>query len=411
MAKKIADESAALLRNVIENPDDDPPRLVYADWLQERGDDDRAEFIRVQVEAHGCADEARRSELEKRAAELLRAHREWYKEVQAWAREYARFRRGFVAEVSGTARQLLSGIKGVLKRAPVTTLDIRIPFPQEAATTFAGMPELEAIRDLSLPSSALKTRLLPFLDSPLCHNLRSLSAYLREPAAVALADSPGMSELRSLTSGGVAVNSGGLSALAKSPHLGNLRELHFHGCSLGGVSDLAASPIFERLTDLTLWASAIAADVDHLTAAKRVNLKRLNLGLNHSLGDGAAQALAGWPGLSGVEHLNLAKGGITHAGISALAESPHAGSLRELVLDFNAVGSAGLASLCRSKTLTQLVRLNLWQCDISHEALSNFNTRKGLPSLRLVRYGYNGMNEAGIKRASETLGPLFTERN
>lgn len=40
----------ALLAAVIANPDDDTPRLVMADWFQENGDEDRAEFIRVQCE-------------------------------------------------------------------------------------------------------------------------------------------------------------------------------------------------------------------------------------------------------------------------------------------------------------------------------------------------------------------------
>src|SRR4051812_5383520 len=37
----------ALLAAIAEAPDDDAPRLVYADWLEEHGDDARAEFIRV----------------------------------------------------------------------------------------------------------------------------------------------------------------------------------------------------------------------------------------------------------------------------------------------------------------------------------------------------------------------------
>jgi uncharacterized protein (TIGR02996 family) len=40
----------ALLRAVIENPADDGPRLVYADWLEERGNTKRAAFIRIQCE-------------------------------------------------------------------------------------------------------------------------------------------------------------------------------------------------------------------------------------------------------------------------------------------------------------------------------------------------------------------------
>lgn len=37
----------ALLAAIAANPDDDLPRLVYADWLDENGQPERAEFIRV----------------------------------------------------------------------------------------------------------------------------------------------------------------------------------------------------------------------------------------------------------------------------------------------------------------------------------------------------------------------------
>ena len=39
----------ALLAAIRANPADDLPRLVYADWLDEHGDPDRAEFIRLQI--------------------------------------------------------------------------------------------------------------------------------------------------------------------------------------------------------------------------------------------------------------------------------------------------------------------------------------------------------------------------
>lgn len=38
----------ALLAAIIANPEEDTPRLMYADWLTEQGQHDRAEFIRVQ---------------------------------------------------------------------------------------------------------------------------------------------------------------------------------------------------------------------------------------------------------------------------------------------------------------------------------------------------------------------------
>lgn len=40
----------ALLAAILAYPDEDTPRLMYADWLQENDQPDRAEFIRVQIE-------------------------------------------------------------------------------------------------------------------------------------------------------------------------------------------------------------------------------------------------------------------------------------------------------------------------------------------------------------------------
>ena len=43
-------ERDSLLANIRANPGDDAPRLVYADWLQENGQEGRAEFIRLQIQ-------------------------------------------------------------------------------------------------------------------------------------------------------------------------------------------------------------------------------------------------------------------------------------------------------------------------------------------------------------------------
>ena len=49
MPSRFTDEDA-LLRAVWDAPHDDAPRLVYADWLDEHGDPDRAQFVRLQCE-------------------------------------------------------------------------------------------------------------------------------------------------------------------------------------------------------------------------------------------------------------------------------------------------------------------------------------------------------------------------
>lgn len=45
-------EGDILLADILDHPEDDTPRLVYADWLEiERGEKDRAKFIRAQEAA------------------------------------------------------------------------------------------------------------------------------------------------------------------------------------------------------------------------------------------------------------------------------------------------------------------------------------------------------------------------
>jgi uncharacterized protein (TIGR02996 family) len=64
-------EQKALYAAVVASPDDDLPRLVYADWLEEHGDADRAEFIRVQCRlARSSPADADYFELREREIEL-----------------------------------------------------------------------------------------------------------------------------------------------------------------------------------------------------------------------------------------------------------------------------------------------------------------------------------------------------
>src|SRR5215472_16114924 len=42
-------DHAGFLKAICDSPDDDVPRLVYADWLDEQGQAARSEFIRVQL--------------------------------------------------------------------------------------------------------------------------------------------------------------------------------------------------------------------------------------------------------------------------------------------------------------------------------------------------------------------------
>ena len=88
-------EELCFVRAINADPDDDTARLVYADWLEENGEDERAEFIRVQCELARmptecdrtfcdgqlvvCDDCKRWKRLRRRQRELLDAHRgNWF---------------------------------------------------------------------------------------------------------------------------------------------------------------------------------------------------------------------------------------------------------------------------------------------------------------------------------------------
>src|SRR5437764_14005691 len=102
-----ADEQP-FLDAILARYQDDGPRLVYADWLDDRGLPARAEFVRVQVALGRLPDDhPRRPELVEREAELLHRH------LEAWTAHLGGladggFRRGVLDSVSVDAAVLLS---------------------------------------------------------------------------------------------------------------------------------------------------------------------------------------------------------------------------------------------------------------------------------------------------------------
>src|SRR6476620_2136381 len=102
----MSSDALGLLEAVRDAPEDDLPRLAYADWLDEHDQQPRAAFIRAQIQRTRLpADDDRQSELQAAERRLLIEHGlDWLpSEVPITS---VRFRRGFVEEVSGTARQL-----------------------------------------------------------------------------------------------------------------------------------------------------------------------------------------------------------------------------------------------------------------------------------------------------------------
>ncbi len=121
-------EERALLRAVCEAPDDDLPRLVYADWLEEHGRPVRAEFIRLQCAwARALHDPERgdRVYLANRLQDLVWAHGEdcWepppaHRAVVQWGEPD----RGFVDAASVFGWDLDSTLDELFAAVPLTRL-------------------------------------------------------------------------------------------------------------------------------------------------------------------------------------------------------------------------------------------------------------------------------------------------
>src|SRR5947209_8454906 len=79
----------AFLLAIKENPEDDGLRLIFADWLEENGQPQRAEFVRLQVRLWKLYGDPEQTSLQRREQELLQEHQsQWVggleRLVQGW---------------------------------------------------------------------------------------------------------------------------------------------------------------------------------------------------------------------------------------------------------------------------------------------------------------------------------------
>lgn len=84
-----ASHRTAFLQAILERPEDDAPRLIMADWLEENGEEARAEFIRVQCELAKYGDNMpENTVVPYRQIDALRT---WHIDPSTWPEFIARF--------------------------------------------------------------------------------------------------------------------------------------------------------------------------------------------------------------------------------------------------------------------------------------------------------------------------------
>jgi uncharacterized protein (TIGR02996 family) len=202
--------SSAFLDAIAKEPADVFLRLVFADWLEEKGEAERAEFIRVQCELArlGPHDPAR-YRLESRERELLRKHwRGWLGGLRRSLKRW-RFRLGLLEEVTVTAACFLFHADTLFQLGPVRAVEFHDASRRTAA--LAACPHLARLDTITLSYN-----------------------FLTDAAARDLAGSPHLAGLGVLRLAHNFIRAAGAEALAAAPGLAGLRLLDLTANPLGG---------------------------------------------------------------------------------------------------------------------------------------------------------------------------------
>ena len=372
-----------------EAPEDDAPRLIFADWLDESGECGRAEFIRVQIAlAKLPTHDRRRPDLANGERRLLSRY------AEEWAKPYAGlatgpvFRRGFVEEAKVTARQFLAQAPALFRAGPLRHLHILDVGSHLRALVHS--PHLANLTGLTIYAQHLGPALARALaDSPHLDGLRRLVVARNEMGDLGvehLVLAPGLASLEELDLGENEIGQVGARLLARCPRFGKLTALRLAGNAIGplGAETLAASDSIPKLAHFGLRGTRLGGPRSPLIESSRllrfgaldlgengltaetlrplletvhpIGLRELDLGHN-DLGDAGAERLAQAPALGGLRVLKLTNNQIGDDGLRALAASPHLRRLVHLEVGNNPVGDAGVRALIDSPALRNLRHL------------------------------------------------------
>lgn len=338
-------DASDFLAAIIDRPDDDLPRLVFADFLEEAGEAERAEFIRVQCELARLPPEHEdRLMLGARESLLLDDHRHEWQIPDL--RGPQGFRRGFV-EVVETAAEWLLAADRPLDRAPIR--DLRIANIDDHIDAVIRLPGLNRVEVLNLRANYLGAngRLVRlFTDGPF-ERLRHLNLQNNRVWPESLGPfvhTPVAARLTTLHLSGNPLADAGLEILAVAPAFTNLRELVFRND--------------EQSFEDSVHGNGARELADSRTLTK---LRVLNLA-GHAIGDSGLINLVRSPNVAELVELDVSYndiGDIGERGIEELVASPYLGRLKRLNLARNTLNRLAVPELLRWSRLRDGVQVDL----------------------------------------------------
>lgn len=387
-------ERESLLRAICTAPEDDVPRLIYADWLDEHGEPSRAQFIRDQIYLAGLP----KWHPDVLAAEQLN-HDVYFGYTRSlgdkhglptlpqglsWAHRV--MQRGFGSAVEATtADALRDGLATLCQTSPINGVAVQGRFREsntELIKALTQIPAMACVRRLEISLAKLTPEHLQMLED--CPHLSKL-------------------EVLELPFGGL--SSRGAAVLPTLELFRRLRELHLRSTDYGDPAGPAFAPAFQqhgagsRLEVLNLCSNHFGPrDLQFLASAPALeSVRELYLSdCAYDTGFRAEgyQALANSPHAQQLEIMHLGKTEPTMAGIHALAKSPFP-SLRYLDFSNNNVGPKGVAVLAMAPWLSQLTHLNLQGNPVKDSGLKHL-LKARLPNLVSLNLSETKLSEAGL---------------
>jgi uncharacterized protein (TIGR02996 family) len=233
----------AFLADILDHRDEDAPRLVYADWLLDRGDPAsvaRGEFIHLQCALARLPEGAPRpADLLARERDLLEANRrEWGSVFQKLGCRCWEYRRGFVEGVGMPAPDFLAQAANLFRQSPLRQL--KLYDTGSVAGVLASCPYLAHIQILDLEANGLGDLEVQLLAaSPHLSAIVTLllwSNRIGNVGAQSLAGSLHLRRLALLDLGSNQIGDPGATALARSPHAGGLALLDLGKNPIGAIA-------------------------------------------------------------------------------------------------------------------------------------------------------------------------------
>ncbi|MGF1582298.1 MAG: TIGR02996 domain-containing protein [Gemmataceae bacterium] len=381
-----------LEQNILDNPHDDALRLIYADWLEENGENDRAEFVRAQIalEDENLSTEDRQT-LAQREAELLEKYqREWLgglapflldgkDDVRLDLEEQNcefRFRRGFFEELhiktlgyhlaqAMVTNPLMNWVRNLAIDLPSGKWDYSDQQPGWVSTAFDTVPDEFDVIDILKQSPYLKNVRCLRVGEDMDDAETDIPCYCYVRNVVGLvAMMPQLEELHLLCK---AYEAADLFALSL-PHLRVLRMYHLGGFfqdqeqGVGyayPLDILAKNTSFQNLEVLRFHPHASEEEdeaglnvsyipleqVRHLLEPSNLpKLRYLQIRLS-DMGNEGCKAIVESGILKRLEILDLRHGEITDEGAKILATCPDFRNLKWFDIQRNSLTEEGINSL------------------------------------------------------------------